>query len=158
MVYRREIKNTEAKTKTFPPESFCFLRDIKYNNSMTIILRLLFNALGLILIAKLVPGIMVTGLYPAIIAALVLGILNILIRPILLILTLPITILTLGLFALVVNGALFLFAASFIQGFEVSGFIPALIGSLAMSIVSTLGNRWLNQESTKKKVEYREVE
>ncbi|MCA9359558.1 phage holin family protein [Candidatus Nomurabacteria bacterium] len=124
---------------------------------MTMILRLLFNALGLLLISELIDGITVGGLYPAIIAAVVLGILNIIIRPILLILTLPITIVTLGLFAFVVNASLFLFAASFIEGFEVQNFWYALLGSLLMSVVSTIGNRWINQESTKKTIEYREI-
>jgi putative membrane protein len=124
---------------------------------MTLILRLLFNALGLILIAELVSGITVVGLYPAIIAALVLGVLNIIIKPILLVLTLPITIITLGLFSFVVNAALFLFAASFIQGFSVDNFWYALLGSVLMSVISTLGNRFINQESTKQKIEYREI-
>jgi len=124
---------------------------------MTMLLRLLFNALGLILIAEFVEGIEVQGLYAAVITAVVLGIFNIIIRPILLILTLPITILTLGLFSFVVNAALFLFAASFIDGFPVENFWYALLGSVLMSIISTIGNRWINQESTKKKIEYREV-
>ena len=93
---------------------------------MTIILRILFNALGLFLIAGWVDGIIVDSFYPALIAALVLGILNVTIRPILFILTLPITILTLGLFAFVINALMFLFAASFIDGFEAAGFWQAL--------------------------------
>jgi putative membrane protein len=124
---------------------------------MTLILRLLFNALGLILIAELVDGITVEGLYPAIIAALILGILNIVLKPVLLILTLPITIVTLGLFSFVVNAALFLFAASFIDGFSVDNFWYALLGSVLMSVISTLGNRFINQESTKQTIEYREI-
>jgi len=116
---------------------------------MTLILRLIFNALGLILISNFIPGITVTGFYPALIAAVILGILNLVIKPILLILTLPITILTLGLFAFVINGLLFWFSASFIDGFAVSGFIPALIGSVLMSIISTIGNKWITQDSTK---------
>jgi len=111
---------------------------------MTIILRILFNALGLLLIAEFIPGITVNSFYAALIAAVVLGILNAVVRPILLILTLPITILTLGLFALVINAALFLFAASFIEGFAVTNFWYALLGSLLMSIVSTVGSRWIN--------------
>lgn len=134
-----------------------FKRYQVYNMHMTIILRLLFNALGLILIAEFVPGITVDGFYAALIAALVLGLLNIIIRPILLILTLPITIVTLGLFALVINGALFLFAASFIEGFTVSSFWSALLGSVMMSVISTLGNRWIKRESAQKSVEYREI-
>jgi len=114
---------------------------------MTIITRLLFNSLGLLLIAELVSGITVVGFYPALIAALVLGLLNTVIRPVLLILTLPITILTLGLFALVINGALFLFAASFIDGFSVDNFWYALLGSILMSVFSTIGNRWISSSS-----------
>ncbi len=123
---------------------------------MTMILRLLFNALGLLLIAELIDGITVDNFYAAIIASIILGILNIVIKPILLILTLPITIVTLGLFSFVINGALFLFAASFIEGFSVNNFWYAILGSLLMSVVSTIGNRWINQESTKQKIEYRE--
>lgn len=124
---------------------------------MTILLRLLFNALGLILIAEFVKGISVDGLYPAIIAALVLGVLNAIVRPILLILTLPITIITLGLFAFVINAALFMFAASFIEGFYVSGFWIALLGSILMSIVSTIGSRFIKSDRKETKVVYKEI-
>ena len=126
---------------------------------MTIILRLLFNALGLILIAEFISGITVTGFYPALIAAIVLGLLNVIIRPILLILTLPITILTLGLFAFVINAGLFLFAASFIDGFAVTNFWYALLGSVLMSIVSIIGNRWINpsKKTPDNAVTYREI-
>ncbi len=123
---------------------------------MYLILRLLFNALGLVAIAEFVPGIEVVGFYPAVIAALVLGILNTVVRPVLFILTLPITLLTLGLFAFVLNAALFLFAASFIDGFSVDGFWYALLGSLLMSIISSIGGKWLKKESPPK-VQYREV-
>jgi putative membrane protein len=111
---------------------------------MTIILRLLWNALGLLLIANYVPGITVDSIYTAIIAAVILGIFNAVLKPILIVLTLPITLLTLGLFALVINAALFLFAASFIEGFAVMSFWYALLGSLLMSIVSTIGNQFIN--------------
>ena len=111
---------------------------------MTIILRVLFNALGLLLIANFVPGITVSGFYAAVIAAVILGVLNAIVKPVLLILTLPITIITLGLFSLVINAALFLFAASFIDGFAVESFWYALLGSLLMSIISTIGNKWID--------------
>tara|TARA_B100000508_G_scaffold75814_2_gene59089 strand:+ start:2298 stop:2678 length:381 start_codon:yes stop_codon:yes gene_type:complete len=124
---------------------------------MNILLRLLFNALGLILIAELVSGIEVEGLYPAIIAALVLGILNAIVRPILFVLTLPITIVTLGLFAFVINAGLFFFAASFIEGFYVSSFWMALFGSILMSIVSAIGSRFIKSDRQKTKVVYREI-
>ena len=124
---------------------------------MTLLLRLLFNALGLVAIAQLVEGITVEGLYPAVIAAFVLGLMNIIIRPILLILTLPITIVTLGLFAFIINALLFQFTASFLEGFAVDSFWYALLGSILMSIISTIGNRWINSEKKTEKVVYREV-
>ncbi len=124
---------------------------------MTIILRLLLNALGLILIAEFVDGISVEGFYAALIATIVLGLLNAIIKPILFILTLPITIITLGLFAFVINAGLFLFAASFLDGFTVDSFWYALLGSLLMSIIGTIGNHWINSEAKKEKVVYREI-
>ncbi len=113
---------------------------------MTLILRLLWNALGLLLIANYVPGITVDSIYTAIIAAVILGLFNAILRPILIVLTLPITLLTLGLFAVVINAALFLFAASFIEGFTVTNFWYALLGSLLMSLVSTLGSHFINRK------------
>lgn len=110
---------------------------------MTIILRLLWNALGLLLIANYVPGITVDSIYTALIAAIILGLFNAVLRPILIVLTLPITLVTLGLFALVINAALFLFAASFIEGFAVASFWYALLGSLLMSLVSTIGSHFI---------------
>ena len=109
-----------------------------------IIVRILLGALALYLVAELVPGIEVAGLWPAILAATVLGILNGLVRPVLVILTLPVTLLTLGLFLFVINAALFLLAAAFIDGFSVSGFWIALLGSVLVSIVTALGNKVLS--------------
>jgi putative membrane protein len=108
-----------------------------------IIIRILLGAFALLLVAEVVPGIVVDGLYPAVIAAIVLGLLNGIVRPILVILTLPVTIVTLGLFIFVINAALFLFAASFITGFTVTGFWTALLGSILVSVVTTVGNRLL---------------
>lgn len=116
---------------------------------MTLITRLLFNALGLLLIAEYVPGIDVDSLYTAVIAAVVLGALNLFVRPVLFILTLPITIITLGLFAFVINGTLFFFAASFIDDFSVDTYWHALLGSLMMSVVSAVGNMFLKKQSSK---------
>jgi len=110
---------------------------------MTTFIRLLFTTLGLLLIAEFVPGITIEGFYSAVIAAIVIALLNIFIRPILFILTLPINIITLGFFSFVINAALFLFAASFLDGFSVSSFWYALLGSLLLSIVSSIGNRWI---------------
>ncbi|MDC1205230.1 phage holin family protein [Candidatus Pacebacteria bacterium] len=110
---------------------------------MVIISRILVSALALLLAAYLVPGIEVESLYVAIIAAIILGILNLVVRPILIILTLPITIVTLGLFMFVINAGIFLFVASFIDGFVVNGFLIALLGSLLVSIVSSVGNKFI---------------
>ena len=109
---------------------------------MKIIARILITALALLIVAKLMPGVMVDGLYPAIIAAIVLGLMNAIVRPVLVVLTLPITIVTLGLFIFVINGLLFWFTASFLEGFAVAGFWSAVIGALLVSIISTVGN-WL---------------
>jgi putative membrane protein len=110
---------------------------------MKIIIRILITAMALVLVANLIPGIEVENFYAAIIAALILGLLNIFVKPLLVLLTLPITILTLGLFMFVINAGLFLFASSFVKGFSVDGFLPALIGSLLVSIISAIGNSLL---------------
>lgn len=109
---------------------------------MIIIVRILTTALALFICAELIPGIAIDGLYTAIIAAVILGLLNLIARPLLILLTLPITLISLGLFIFVINALLFLFAASFIEGFSVSGFIPALLGSIIVSIVSTVANKF----------------
>lgn len=110
---------------------------------MKILYRVLLTALALLLAAYLIPGIEVASIYIAIIAAVILGLLNLIARPVLFALTLPITIITLGLFIFVINALLFWFAASFIEGFSVDGFIPALLGSLVVSVVSAVGNKFV---------------
>ncbi len=109
---------------------------------MKIITKILLTALTLLFVAKYVPGITVDGFYPAVIAAIILGLLNVFVRPVLLILTFPITLVTVGLFVLIINAALFWFAASFVSGFAVASFGYAFLGSLVVTIVSTLMNRF----------------
>ena len=111
-----------------------------------LIIRWLLNALALIAVASLIPGIEISGLYIALIVALVLGLVNAVLRPLLILLTLPITILTLGLFTLIINGLLFWFVSSFIKGFEVSGFWAAFFGALVMSIFSALINHFVRRQ------------
>ncbi len=108
---------------------------------MKIIVRILLGALALLVAAYFIPGIEIVSLYSAIIAAIILGVLNAIVRPILIILTLPITIVTLGLFMFVINASLFWFVASFIDGFSVNGFLPALLGSLVVSIVTSIASK-----------------
>ena len=111
---------------------------------MKILARIIVTAFALLLVAHFLPGITVTGIFPALIAAVILGLMNALVRPILVILTLPITIITLGLFIFGINGFLFWFVASFIDGFAVSGFWIALLGSVLVSIVSSLVNKLID--------------
>jgi putative membrane protein len=105
---------------------------------MRLLLAWLINTVSLIGVAYLVPGIAVSSFVTALIAALVLGLVNTIIRPILILLTLPATILTLGLFIFVINGLLFWFVGSFIQGFTVQGFWAGVVGAILYSIVSWL--------------------
>lgn len=109
---------------------------------MTLLLRWLLNGVALMLVAYLYSGVTVTGIVPALIAALVLGLVNAVIRPILVILTLPVTLLTLGLFIFVINALLFWLVAEMVPGFRVSGFMAALIGSLMFSVI-TIITSWL---------------
>jgi putative membrane protein len=103
---------------------------------MRLLLVWLINAVALIAVAYLLPGITVSSFVTALVAALVLGLVNAVIRPILVILTLPATILTLGLFIFVINGLLFWFVGSFIEGFVVAGFWAGMIGAIVYSIIS----------------------
>src|SRR5699024_5638382 len=98
----------------------------------------LLNAVSLLIVAYLLRGINVASFGSAMIAALVLGLLNALVKPVLIVLTLPITVVTLGLFLLVLNALLFWFAGSILKGFAVDGFGWALLGALVYSIVAGL--------------------
>src|SRR5258705_9344204 len=105
---------------------------------MRLLLVWLINTVALIAVAYLMPSISVASFWTALIAALVLGLVNAVIRPILVILTLPATILTLGLFIFVINGLLFWFVGSFIEGFVVEGFWWGVLGAIVYSIFSWL--------------------
>jgi len=105
-----------------------------------ILLRWLLNTLVLLLVGYLTPGIRFDSFWSALIAALVLGLLNALVRPILLLLTLPINILTLGLFTLVINALIFWLTSSIVKGFEIANFSSAFIGALIYTIIVMLIN------------------
>jgi putative membrane protein len=105
---------------------------------MTLILVWILNAVALLVVAYLLPGITVASFGSALIAALVLGLLNMLVKPVLVLLTLPITIVTLGLFLLILNALLFWFTGSILKGFQVNGFWWAVIGAILYSIISGL--------------------
>jgi putative membrane protein len=98
----------------------------------------LINTVSLIAVAYLMPSIKVADFTTALIAALVLGLVNTIIRPVLVLLTLPVTLLTLGLFILVINGLLFWFVGSFVKGFVVEGFWSGFLGAIVYSVISWL--------------------
>jgi putative membrane protein len=98
----------------------------------------------LLIVAYILPGINVASFGSALIAALVLGLLNTLVKPVLILLTLPITIVTLGLFLLVLNALVFWFAGSVLKGFQVNGFWWAMLGAFVYSIVSGVLSRLLS--------------
>jgi putative membrane protein len=105
------------------------------------LVHVLATAAALLLLSNAGIGIYVDSFYIAIIVALIWGLLGLTLRPILHILTLPINIITLGLFSFIINALLFWFLSSFIAGFHVAGFVPALIGSLVLAAVSWILHR-----------------
>lgn len=113
---------------------------------MKLILRLLLNAIAVVILSYILPGVGVDSMMTAIIVAVVLSVLNFLVKPILVILTLPITILTLGLFLLVINAIIILFAANLIEGFQVVSFWWAIIFSLLLSILQAILHSVLKED------------
>ncbi|MFH0845090.1 MAG: phage holin family protein [Pseudomonadota bacterium] len=114
-------------------------------------IRWLILTAAIMMASYLIDGIEVDGFFSAFFAAAILGILNAFFRPILIILTLPITILTLGLFTFVINALLLKFASGLISGFEVYGFWAAILGSLVISVVNWLLSSFVNSQG---KIEY----
>ena len=108
---------------------------------MRFLTRFFTVVLALFIAAHLVTGIEVEGFYTALIVAVILALLNVLVRPVLIILTLPITIFTLGLFVWVLNALLFWFVGTFVDGFTVQGFIPALLGSLIVAVMGWVAHK-----------------
>ncbi|MBI3019975.1 MAG: phage holin family protein [Parcubacteria group bacterium] len=106
-----------------------------------LIARFLITALAFLMAAELVPGIEVASFYTALILAFFWGIIGLTIRPILLLLTLPINFLTFGLFTFIINGFLFWFLSTFVEGFTVDGFSSALLGAVIISIAVWLGGK-----------------
>ena len=104
------------------------------------IVKWLLYAAALMLVANLVGGISVSSFGSALLAAVVIGLLNLLVRPVLVVLTLPVTVVTLGLFLFVINALLFWAAASILDGFHVAGFWAALLGSLIYSLIMLVVN------------------
>tara|TARA_R110002073_G_scaffold40547_5_gene115285 strand:- start:445604 stop:445948 length:345 start_codon:yes stop_codon:yes gene_type:complete len=113
---------------------------------MKIILKMLLTAIAVVVLAQILPGINVDGYTTAIIVAVVLALLRIFVKPILVIFTLPITILTLGLFLFVINAIIILLAGKLIDGFEVAGFWYALLFSLLLSFFQSILYSFLKEK------------
>jgi putative membrane protein len=111
--------------------------------SMNIIFRLLINSLALLALTQLIEGLIVDNFYAALIASIVIGLLNTFVRPILLILTLPVNIISLGLFTFIVNGLMIWFASTFLQGFAVQNFWVAVLVAIILWIISLITNYFI---------------
>ena len=105
---------------------------------MIFILRILLTAVVVVFLSQFLPGVVVEGYFTAIVVALVLALLNLIVKPILVLFTLPVTILTLGLFLIVINAIIILMADAFVGGFDVAGFWYALLFSILLSIFQSL--------------------
>lgn len=103
------------------------------------------NALALLVISWIIPGFMIANFYNALMVALVLGFVNAIIRPVVLVLTLPINLLTLGLFTFVVNALMLLFVQSLVKGFFISDFTSALLAAIVLWIISFVSNYWADR-------------
>ncbi|TDQ30601.1 phage holin family protein [Zeaxanthinibacter enoshimensis] len=113
---------------------------------MKLILRLLLNALAVIILANILPGVGVESFWTAIWVAIVLSLLNLIVKPILVVLTLPVTILTLGLFLLIINALIILLADYLVPGFAVNGIWWALLFSLLLSLLQSILHGLLKED------------
>lgn len=102
---------------------------------MALLLQWVLSAIALILVSKIVPGFRVLGFWPALIAALVIGLLNATVGFLLKIITFPLSVLTLGIFLLVINGLMILLASAVVPGFRVTGFLPAFWGAVILAVL-----------------------
>lgn len=110
---------------------------------MKILFRIVLSALAVLAASYLVPDIFVESFYVALIVAVVLAVLNLIVKPVVVLLTLPINLVTLGLFTLVINAGLFWLASYFVPGFTVDGFVASFVGALLVSVVVWVGYKFL---------------
>lgn len=113
---------------------------LSLSTNMHLLLRWLISAAAIFIVPFIVPGVSIENPWNALMAALVIGLINLFIRPILIVLTLPVTVLTLGLFTLVINALLFWLTSTIVEGFVVSGFVAAFLGALAYWLIAWAGN------------------
>ena len=119
---------------------------VGYTSSMGFLVRVLLNALAIFFAAAVVPGIEISGFLAALGAGLVFGLINAVVRPVLLFLTLPVTLVTLGLFVFVLNALCLWLTSALVKGFQVHGFWAALFGALLVSVVSWLITTFLSDQ------------
>lgn len=117
---------------------------------MKLIAKWLLSAAALLFVATIYSGVQVPGFGAALVAALVIGLLNMVVRPVLVVFTLPVTLLTLGLFLFVINALMFWAASALLEGFQVRGFGAALLGSLIYSVLSVVIDSALERLFAKK--------
>jgi len=123
------------------------MREIIKSSMAYLIAKWLVGALSVLIVAEFLGGFSVSGIYIALIAAFMWGLLSVFIRPLILLITLPINILTFGLFTFLINGALLLFLSTFLNGFEISGFWLATFAAILISIVNWAGNQLIGKIS-----------
>lgn len=114
-------------------------------NSMRVVISLLINTLALLVTAMIVPGFKVVDFWAAVWAAIALGLLNTFLRPVLILFTLPANILTLGLFSWVISAAVIWLASLLVPGFDIDGFLPALVGGIITAFTASLLNSLLKR-------------
>jgi len=112
-----------------------------------LILKWVLNAFALFLVMKLIPGIQIDRFQDLLVGALVIGLLNAFLRPVIVLLTLPVTVLTLGLFTLVINGLMFYLASTLVHGFRVSGFATAFVAALLFSLFSFVFSMFVSKDA-----------
>jgi len=105
---------------------------------MNVLAKILINTIAVLVVAYILPGIEISSFFDALVVAVVLALLNLLVKPVLVILTLPLTIVTLGIFLLILNGLIVMLAGALVDGFYVSGLFWAIIFSLLVSLVNAI--------------------
>ncbi len=115
-----------------------------YHEYMGLLIQLLVSSIAIYITARILPGVMLPDLYTAIVVAIVLGLVNTFIRPVLTFFTLPLTILSLGFFSLIINAAMILLVDYFVSSFSVEGWITALLFSLVLSVVNFVLYRFIS--------------
>ena len=143
---RAENQASSGWTPSYFPISFDIGTIPTMEGLTWIVIRWVINAGALLLVSRVVEGIRVESFIVALAAALILGIVNAIIRPVLLILTLPINLITLGLFTFIINAALLLLVASVVEGFIIEGFASALIAALILWVVSLITSLFFHRD------------